>query len=411
MANNIITNSMIANEGLMLLENNCVLASLVNRDYEEDFKKQANGYKTGDTVNARRPAKYTLRNGATMSTQDSIEGTVPIQVSTQIGVDLGGWTSADRTLKITQFSERFLKPAFITLAQGIDAAVAALYKDVWNWVGTPGNTINTFAKFAVGPQRLDEMAVPPDSRSGILSPSDYWGMIGSVSGLYINETAKTALQRAKLPMLGNVDPYMTQNVPGHTTGTKAGTPLVNGAAQNVTYDTVKNTYTQSLITDGWTASTAALKQGDVFTIAGVYAVNPVSKAVLPYLQQFVAKADGTADASGNLTVTISPPIITTGAFQTVSAAPADNVAITVVGSASTVYPQNMVFHKNAFALCIVPMEKPDGAVDVVRETYKGFSIRMIPVYTGSNDTSAWRLDVLLGVKAIYPDLATRLSGS
>lgn len=411
MSNTILSNSVIAKEALMLLENELVLGNLVHRGYEEEFAKKNNGYTPGSTITIRKPPRYTLRNGATMSVQDSTEGTTTLSVDTQIGVDLGGWTSADRTLKIPEFSKRFLKPAMATIAQGVDAAVAALYKDVWNWVGTPGQTVDSYADFAKGPQRLDEMAVPTDDRNAILSPADHWGKIGATSALYIQDPANTALQKAKLPMLGGVSSYMTQNTPTHTTGTKAGTPLVNGASQNTTYASSKDSGTQSLVTDGWTASTAALKQGDVFTIANVYAVNPVSKATLPYLQQFVAKADGTADGSGNLTITIAPAIITSGAYQTVSAAPADNAALTVLGSASTSYLQNMAFHRNAFALAVVPMVEPEGAVDVQRATHNGLSVRMIPVYTGSNDTSAWRLDLLLGVKTIYADLATRMSGT
>jgi len=132
---------------------------------------------------------------------------------------------------------------------------------------------------------------------------------------------------------------------------------------------------------------------------------------MSYLQQFVVTADGTADGSGNMTISISPSIITSGAFQTVSAAPADNAAMTFLGTVDTTYNQNIAFHKNAFALAVVPMIKPDGAVDVQRVSHNGLSVRMIPVYTGSNDTSAIRLDLLMGTKAIYPDLATRFSGS
>ena len=412
MPNSILTNSLIAKEALIQLENQMVLGNLVHRGYEDEFDSKNSGYAVGSAVTIRKPPRYTLRTGAAMSLQDSVEGSVQLSVDQQMGVDLGGWTSADRTLKIPEFSERFIQPAMKTIAQGVDAAIAANYKDVWNWVGTPGTVIDSFADFGKGPQRLDEMAVPGGDRNAILSPADNWGMIGAVSGLYVADTAKSALQKAKLPMLGGVDAYMTQNTPTHTVGTKAGTPLVKGAAQSTTYLATKDTGTQNLDTDGWTNSSAVLKRGDVFTIAGVFAVNPVSKAQQTYLQQFVVKADVTAHASGGTTtVTISPPIITSGAYQTVSAVPADDAPITVLGTASTAYIQNMAFHKNAFALAVVPMIKPDGAVDVQRVTYKGLSVRMIPVYTGSDDTSAIRLDILLGTKSIYPDLATRLSGT
>lgn len=411
MANSVLTNDIIAKEALMVLENELVFAGLVHRGYQDEFKNRTNGYATGDTVTIRKPARYTLRTGAAMSTQDSTEGSTTIVVDSQLGVDIGGWTSADRSLKIPEFSERFLKEGMRTIAQGIDAKVAGLYANVWNWVGTPGQTIDSFKDFALAPQRLDEMAVPSADRRATLSPADQWGLLGSVTGLYIQDTAKTALQRAKLPPLGGVDTYMTQNTPSHTVGLKAGTPLVKGASQSTTYASTKATGTQDLTTDGWTVSQNAVKAGDVLTLAGVYAVNPRSGATQTYLQQFVVQSDAAADSSGNATITVSPPIITSGAYQTVSAVPADNAAITVMGTASTAYPQNMVFHKNAFALAVVPMVSPEGAISVSRASYNGLSIRMIPVYTGSDDTSAWRMDVLCGVKAIYPDLATRVSGS
>ena len=85
-------------------------------------------------------------------------------------------------------------------------------------------------------------------------------------------------------------------------------------------------------------------------------------------------------------------------------------AITVLGTASTGDPQNLVFHKNAFALAVVPMEKPAGAVDVARKSYKGLSVRVVPYYDGTNDISNYRLDVLYGIKVLDNRLAVRMGG-
>jgi hypothetical protein len=150
--------------------------------------------------------------------------------------------------------------------------------------------------------------------------------------------------------------------------------------------------------------------GTVFTIANVFAVNQVTKATLPFLQHFTVLANATAVA-GAATLTISPAIIISGAFQTVSAAAIGGANIVVAGAASGNYRQNMIFHKNAFALAVVPMVKPSGAVDVARETYKGISVRLIPYYDGTNDISQWRCDVLFGVKTVDPRLAVRVGGS
>ena len=206
---------------------------------------------------------------------------------------------------------------------------------------------------------------------------------------------------------------MTQNVKSHTVGanwTTGSTGVTNGAAQEVTYATSKDTDTQTLITDGWSSGATTLNKGDVFTIADVYDVNPVTKATLSHLKQFVVVTT-ISDTAGDITLTMSPAAILTGAHQTVSAAIGDGKALTQVGTEATAYPQNMVFCKNAFALVSVPLVAPPGAVDVSRQSYKGTNVRVIPVYDGTNDVSKWRLDILYGTKTIDQRLATRLSGT
>ena len=279
--------------------------------------------------------------------------------------------------------------------------------------GTPGQTVDSFADLSKAPQRLDEMAVQTDRRRGVLAPADTWAMAGSQAALYMQDKAKEAYTSGRLGEIANLELFQDQNVQARTTGTftTGSTPLVNGANQNTTYASSGATNTQSLITDGWAVSTAVIKDGDVFTLAGVNAVNPVSKVDTGYLQQFVAVGNGTSDGSGDLTLTIAPAIITSGPFQTVTAAPADNAAITPLGTEATAYNQNLVFHRNAFGLVMCPLEKPDGAAWCARETDKGFSIRVVKDYDITNDEDVIRLDILYGVKSIYPDLATRVSGT
>lgn len=411
MPNTIITPAIVAKEACVILDNNLVMANQVHRAHEDEFEKKVNGYKPGSTVSIRKPAQFTVRRGAQASAQDVKEGTTAITVNQQVGVDFK-FSSSELTLNIGELSERVIKPALIQIVNAIDLDLMALYTNVWNWTGTPGNVVNSFAKLGAAGQRLDEMAVPQDMRSAVLSPADQWALLGTQTGLYMQDAAKDAYRKAKLGMIGDFDTFKTQNVPTLSTGARGGAPVVNGNGQAVVYDgAVMTTYTQNLNINGATASVAgAYRAGDVFTIAGVFAVNPVTKKALPYLQQFVVIADANTDGTGAAALTISPQIITSGAFQTVSAAPATGAALTFMGSANTNYAQSLAFHKNAFALCMVPMEKPPGAVDVGQANYKGISVRVIPYYDGTNDVSNWRLDVLYGVKAIDPRLATRVSG-
>jgi hypothetical protein len=198
----------------------------------------------------------------------------------------------------------------------------------------------------------------------------------------------------------------------------------------VLYDTVKNTEGTpgiwgpatggagtGLVTGGWTSG-VVIKAGTVFTLGSgatnVLAVNPVTKAVLPFRQMFTVVADVTATGTA-ATLTITPPIIpltgTDGAqWATTNIAPAATTVVNVVGDASASYRQNMMFHRNAFALVMVPMIKPPGAMDVARKSYKGTSVRVVPYYDGTNDISNYRLDVLYGVKVLDNRLAVRMTG-
>lgn len=412
MPNTTLTADIIAKEATMILDNNLVMAKQVYRGYEEEYNNKVNGYSVGETVSIRKPTDFTVRSGSVAVSQDVVEGKTSMVIDQKFGIDFE-FTSNDLTLRINELSERVIKPAMVQLANRVDRSLMNLYQQVPSWVGTPGQVINSYADFAKAPERLDEFAVPMSDRSAVLAPADHWALLGAQTGLYITDPAKSAYREGSLGKIGGVDTYMAQNVPTHTVGVATGTPLVNGAAQNVTYDSVKNTNTQTLVTDGWTVSTEGIvKAGDVFTIAGVFAVNPVTKASLGFLKQFVVTADAASGATtGPATLTISPAIIASGAFQNVSAAPADNAAITVMGTGSTGYRQNMVFHKNAFALAMVPLEIPVASVGAARQSYNGTSVRIIPTYDGVNDVSKWRADILFGVKAIDPRLATRFSGT
>jgi hypothetical protein len=394
------------------LDNNMVMAKSVFRGYEEEFSKSINGYEVGSSINVKRPMDFTVRDGAVMSVQDTTEGQFTLSVDKRKGIDFS-FTSQELTLDIKELSERVIKPAMIQLANQIDSDLMAEYKNVSNWVGTPGQTINSNQDFSLGPRRLDQNAVPQDGRSAVLSPIDHWGLIGAQTTLTNDRLVGDAYTRGSLGMIGGVNTFMSQNVPTHTVGVGTGTPLVNGADQNVTYAASKDTNTQTIATDGWTNSTTAIvKAGDVLTFAGCFAVNPVTKSTMSHLKEFVVTADANSGATtGPATITISPAMIVSGAFQNASAVPANNAAIVLKGTGAGLYEQNMMFTKNAFALVSVPLVSPPGAVDVSRQSYQGTNVRVIPVYDGTNDVSKWRLDVLYGVKTIDERQAVRVSGT
>lgn len=391
-ANTLLSPSLITKETLTMLTNNLVAAAKVNRQFENQF------HKIGASITVRKPVRYTVSSGPGLQVQNVVEPSTSITISNQKHVDFL-FSMQDLTLVIEEFSERYLKPAAEALANQIDYDVLTNFNQVANLVGTPGTVPASFGALAAVGQRMDEGAVPQDGRVLVLNPAAYWSLATALSVLYVKSVAEPAL-KGFLANIANFEIYQDQNIQGQTVGAYAGSPVVNGASQTGS----------SLVTNGWTASiTGLLNVGDVFTIAGVFAINPQNRQSTQSLQNFVVQSTAASDSGGNATLAIYPAITTSGAYQTVSGSPANLSAISVKGSASTLYAQNIGFVRDAFGLVTVPMELPGGVDFAAREMIKNISMRIVRQYDISNDIMPCRVDVLYGTSTFYPELAVRLT--
>jgi len=412
MANTFATQQKITNAFLLLLKNELVMGKLVTTKFDKDFANET--VAVGDTVKLRRPPEFTVRDGKTASAQDVVVGTVDVTIDKQKGVDVN-FTSKELTLEVDDLlKNQTMKAKASQLAQQIDGDLMGETLEFSHWAGTPGQLVNSASDFFVGVQKAMELAIPMDDLHAVLSPADHFALAGSFTALSASDsTVKTAIEKAKLPMVGGVQPYVSQNVKVLTVGTRAatGATVINGAAQNVTYANARTTYSQTLNVDGLTEG-HTIKRGEVFTIADVYAVNPRSKETLSFLQKFVVLADATANGSGEAALTIASPIITSGAYQTVSAAPADGAAVIWMGTASTAYNQNAIFHRGSIALVGAKLEEPKSGVwSYATDAETGLSLRTWSQSDIANDEHMTRVDVLYGVANIDRRLGLRLSGT
>lgn len=398
MANTLLTPTMITREALRILHQKLNFISKVDRQYDDRFAKT--GAKIGTTLNIRKPPKYTVSTGANLSTQDSTETYTSLSVSNQAHVDMT-FSSVELTMQIDDFAKRFLEPAMAQLAAYIENDALSMYKSVYNQVGSVSAPLNAMRPVLQARKRMNDALTPMDgNRSIILNTDSNVELVDALKGLFQSSSQiADQYEDGMMGRTGGFGFYENTLLPNHTPGTQGGTPLVNGAAQTGS----------TLVTDGWAAA-GTLKKGDVFTLAGVYGVHPETKQAYGYLQQFVATSDATADGGGAMSISIYPAITTSGAFQTVSGSPADNAAITVMGTASTAYGVNLAFHKNAFTFATADLEDVSqyGAWGA-REVYDGISMRIARQYAIGTDTVPTRIDVLYGYTALYPQLACRLA--
>ena len=390
-----ITPTIIAKEALAMIDNSMVMGALVHRQYKQEWNA-----KVGESITIRKPNKFSVTASSTRSNTNIAEKSDTLTVDTQAHVSWA-FLSAELTQTIEDYSERYIKPAANALANSVDVALCALYKDVYNETGTFGSVPSNFSDLGDAQTRLDEEAAE-SPRIAVLSPATNWAMADGLKGTFAAKPANDIHTKGYLGTVAGLDTHMDQNIQTHTTGvhTTSATPLMSATAVDGA---------STLATDGWNSSSSTLTDGDVITVAAVYAVNPVSKATTGVLRQIVVTTLTTSSGGAMATLPISPTLYDdTTDYQNVDAMPQSGAAITCAGTESTAYKKNLIFHKNAFALVTLPLAMPAN-VWGSRTTYNGLSVRVVKAYDIAEDEEIIRMDILYGTKTLYPEFACRMT--
>ncbi len=401
--------TIIAKEMLRQLKNNCVMAELVHRGYEEEWMKTYNGFKPGQTITVKAPLYFRVKDGSTIDTVDIKERTTSFTLGYRKHV---AWevTAEEMTYNIDQISERCLKPAAQALGNYVDTSLLGLYKSIPAQVGTPGTTPSSFLTLAQANAKLSEMACPPDARRCVVDPQAQAYLSDALKGLYLQPVVAKAVEQAKIGRTAGMDIYESQNVAMHTAGTWAGTSGVTANATSAEGDATLVLACGSALT---------VKQGDIFTIAAVNAVNPISGLSTGSPRQFVVDADGTFNTT--LTTYCTPgtspyQIYDASAtenylpYQNVDVLPQSTAAVTIAGTASQQYRVNLAFHKDCLGLAMVPIQLPVSTTWKAQESYDGYTVTVTRGFDIINYKEYVRFDILFGIKTLNPFLGCRVAG-
>ena len=400
MANSLLTIDMITRKALEILENNLVITRTVNRQYDDSFAVE--GAKIGSTLRIRLPDRALVTDGAALQVQDDNEQFTTLTVSSQkhIGVN---FTSAELTMQLDDFAERVLKPRISQLASSIDADVANSYKSIFQSVGTPGTTPATSLVLLQAQQKLNESAAVMSPRYATVNPAANAGLVEGLKGLFnpvntISRQFKNGLMGEGV--LGLEEINMSQSIKQHTTGSRVAT------GNSVTTTVTSEGAASIALTIG---SGLTVKQGDVFTVADCFAVNPQTRESTGSLFQFVALADATASGTA-IVVTVAPIYTSNNALATVDSFPVSGKAVVFVGAASSQYAQNLVYHKDAITFATADLLLPQGVDMAARAVHNGISLRVVRQYDINNDRMPCRIDVLYGFSTIRPQMGCRIWG-
>lgn len=398
-ANTYLTPTAVLRRALMVLHQKCNFIGTIDRQYDSKFANS--GGKIGDNLTIRLPNQFTFRRGRTLQPQVITEPSVVLTVADQGGTDMN-FTSADLTLDIEDFSSRFIEPAINVIAANLENDAMAMYKDIYNETSDVGATATLALVLDASKRLTDNLATKPWTLN--MRTNTNADLVNVLSN-YFNPAAQQSKQYRdgvlQADFMGFAEVYQNTLWPIHTTGTDDGTGdyLINGANQ-----------TGASITVGTGAGT--FLKGDVIFITGVNRVHPETKADTGRLQQFVVTADTTVSATS---ISISPSIVTSGAYQNVTGSPADAAPVLKIESdqstaigASADYDISLCYAKQAFAFATADLEMPKGVDFSAREVLDGISMRIVRQYDVNNDAFPCRIDVLYGYKTVRPQLAARL---
>lgn len=400
MSNTLVTSSIVARESLAILKNMLTFSANVNRDWEDEYTgNMARGYAPGQTINIKKPPRYTYRAGRVAVPQSTVETTVPLTLS-QGGCDIS-FTGLEQTVSLTKLEDK-IAAAIAPVANEIDRQGLALaHYNTFNTLNVTGalptSQANALLAVTGMQQRLDEMAAPrrPNGqRTLITNPALNGSLIQGFAGLF-NSTDTISKQFKSGMMVDSlgINYAMDQNVDIHTNGSGTASNI-NGANQTGASITVAAT------------GTGTITRGTTITLPGVFAVNPQSRTSTGTLANFVITADVPV---GSTTLPISPALVVSGAFQNVTASPTNTTAFVILGSASVAYATNVAYHRDAFTLAMVPMIKPQAGTGVQcsQRSEDGFTVMVTQGFDIINHVSIWRIDVLFAWSATYPELSVK----
>jgi coat protein Gp5 len=397
MANTILTPTMVTREALRVLHQKLNFIGSINRQYDDQFAKT--GAKIGTQLKIRLPNQYTVRSGATLSTQDTTENSVTLNLTTQKGVDLN-FTSVDLTLSLDDFSKRILNPAMAVLAANIESDALSMLGSVYNQVNNQGSAI-TLNQVLLGRKTLRDNLAPDGNWSALLCTQDNVDLVNALKGLF-QDSGEIAEQyregymgrTAGFEFMENT--LLQKQASGTEVALPASTMVVNGAGQTGSSVTVTN------------PSAKTLAAGDIIAFAGCNRCHPETKADTGALQQFVVTS---AVGTGGTSIPISPAIVTSGPTQNVIASPTTGVIIQKIGTAGTSYGISAVYHEDAFTFATADLIMPKGVDFAAREVLDGISMRIVRQYDIVNDKFPCRIDVAYGYLPMRPQLACRLANN
>lgn len=405
---------LVLNSFAAIFQNNLVSKELVTWNKFTGEMNDRNGLTVVEQVAPDYTTTFTTDavNDLSAGVQDTTFGSEQYGLRQVVGSSMGwGDFVKIRDIGAARESEA-LKAAALRLAMDIDTYIIGFAAKVSNnWTGDGTSNVSTWDHIASGYTRLMQEGAGDADVRAVLSYADRQALGSDLVADSAASTASLAGSTYRSGFSGSVagiPTLFTQTLPTLTVGTRNGTAaLTAGTAQSATtYASVAisgapGQYMTQTLSMGTLGANATIKDGEVFTIAGVYAYDNRSKKALDHLQQFRVVGDVTADGTGAAaSVRVYPALITSGPYRTIAQAPADTAAVTFIGAASAVLKPRFIMNKSSVIVNTADLIMPaTGTAQRKALTQVPMSVRMWQDSNFSTGEHRIRFDVALQANA------------
>jgi hypothetical protein len=382
---------LVLNSFAAIFQNNLVSKDLVTFNKHKSEMNDRNGLTVVEQVTPDYTTTFTdaavadLTNGV----QDTAFGSEQYRLRNVVGTSMG-WADFVKIRDIGDAREsEAIKAAALRLAHDIDAYIlrfAALASN--NWLGDGVSPVSTWDDVASAYTRLKEEGCEDDSMlRAVLTYGDKQALgkdIVETIGINIGNIGDGVYRSGWQGSVAGILTTFTQQLPSFTVGTRnQNSALTNGTAESTgTYEDYcissgPGQYLTQNLTMNIGSGARTIKDGEVFTIANVFAYDNRAKKALGHLQQFRVVGDVNAANGTSATVRVFPAIITSGPFRTVAQAPANTAAVTFIGAASAVLQPRFIANKGAIVVHTADLIVPATGIAMRKQLTKlPLSVRM-----------------------------------
>lgn len=408
MANTFQVSNMIAKDMTEFFDQYSPLQMTSNRIYQKAFTPA--GYATGGNIQIKVPGYPTVQRGLSTSATDIQDLTVnyPIVENDIYSVNrnlnlyqeifniVGGkraLTANDRKAIVDNYS----RPAFLAIQS--DMEITTAYRLRVNSYLSPVDSISALQSINNVSQindlrnMADKLKFPMGERTLMMNSDDYTSVANSLNNSFVTSVSEPVLKTGRFAdkKLSGFMVYQSVDMANQEA-------CASSEREGVTVSSLSGDGTSLTLTGVASTTSVLITAGTHISIPAVKVLQNITKVPLGYSLVVTALSDASGDGAGNVTVTLSFPLLASGEHANVDSLPTNGDAVEIFPG----YKPNYAYVKSGLSCVMLPLGDIEGAVNSDVKGDNGCPVKVQVQGNVSSFSNVFRISALQASKVIPP---------